>query len=166
MGNAVLRVPEELQGQVAAERLAGREEAINMRLIRFMGEQELRDLLAGRRLVNYKDHSKTGKNRTDSVGFCFFDTSETPEERMQYLTGIVSMDAVIEIETDQEMKKGYGEYADPENRTSLAEILMGVRPKSKTVTEYSTRKYSLNTVKLIRMGRPSLWPHRITWEAK
>ena len=134
-----------------------------MRYIRFLSKKELDKLLEGKTLLNYTNHNMQG-NRTDSVGFCFFDTSEPAEDRIEYLYGIVSMEAVIEIETDMEMKKGTGEYASPETRPTLEELLNGITYERELKTEYSTTKYSLDTVRLIRIGTPKLWPHRIEWE--
>ena len=134
-----------------------------MRYIRFLSKRELDKLLEGKTLLNYTNHNMQG-GRTDSVGFCFFDTSEPAEDRMEYLSGIVSMEAVIEIETDMKMKKGIGMYADPDARPTLAELLSGVTYGIKQKKEYSATKYSLDTVQLIRIGTPKLWPHRIEWK--
>ena len=135
-----------------------------MKLVRFLSLAELRALLEGAILENRTKHHTDHHSRSNSVGFCFFDDSVPPEKRMHYLTGVVSMDAVIEIETDMRLKKCYGWYRDPEKDagSGLPGMMLSDIPMQK-LTEYCTTKYSLKDIKGIRIGKPFLFPHRISW---
>ena len=55
-----------------------------MRLIRFMGSEELRKYLNGDKLINATKWRAAGM-ASDSRGFCFFDDSEPPEKRLPYV---------------------------------------------------------------------------------
>lgn len=50
-----------------------------MRYVRFMSIEELNKYLSGEKLKNNTVWRDRG-DKTDSVGFCFFDDSESPEE--------------------------------------------------------------------------------------
>lgn len=137
-----------------------------MRLIRFMSQGELDALLTGQTLHNTRDHHRYSGGRTNSVGFCFFDLSVSPEKRMEYLTGVVDMDAVVEIDTNAKLKKGQGIYRDPDqDEIYLIAVWLGsVEPPTVPVREYSLTEYSLNTCKVIRIGKPLPLEHKIIWE--
>lgn len=86
------------------------------RYVRFMSLEELRKYVRGEPLEN---HTHWG---CGSVGFCFFDTSVEPEKRMDYLTGVVDMQVVVEFErvAGPRMRKAYGAYRDPEKDDDLS----------------------------------------------
>ena len=96
-----------------------------MKYYRYMSAKEFNLLTAGCKLVH------TGKfhARTISNGFCFLgektnfsvwdeDGEEinftyTPEQCLLYLEGIVSDDVLVEFESEMELTKSWGTYADP-----------------------------------------------------
>lgn len=135
-----------------------------MRIIRFMSRNELSKLMSGQRLRNKTDHHAEYGGHTNSKGFCFFDTSVPPEARMKYLTGVVCMEAVVELETDMQLQEGYGMYRDPEKELPDLFSLLFTPVPMKKLKEYSISEYSLHTVRIIRIGLPKLWPHRIEWK--
>jgi hypothetical protein len=139
-----------------------------MRLIRFMSQGEFDALLAGETLHNTRDHHRYSGGRTNSIGFCFFDLSVPPEKRMEYLSGVVDMDAVIEIDTNAKLKKGQGIYRDPDQDEIylIAAWLGSVEPPTIPVREYSLTEYSLDTCKVIRIGKPLPLEHKIIWEER
>lgn len=67
-----------------------------MRYVRFMSEYELKRFQAGEELVNDSDWKKF--NKSESIGFCFFDDEVTPEKRMEYVSGVVNLDRVVVFE--------------------------------------------------------------------
>ena len=77
-----------------------------MNYVRFMSINELKKYLSGAVLKNSTDWKRRAKN-TGSVGFCFFDDSVEPAERLGYLTGVVNTEcvAVFERRSMEEMKK-------------------------------------------------------------
>ena len=135
-----------------------------MRLIRFMSQGEFDTLLSGKTLHNHRDHHRYSGGRTSSVGFCFFDLSVPPEKRMEYLTGVVDMDAVVEIDTNVKLKKGQGFYRDPAK--DVFDFFWPVTSDVplQRVREYSTTEYGLDTCKVIRIGKPLPFEHKIAWE--
>ena len=148
-----------------------------MKLIRFMGMPEFIAYLKGEDLENHKDWKMNG-SRTESVGFCFFDDSESPEYRLHYLRGIVDPAICVEFETAGpiNLKRAQGVYAKPEapmKSASLRGILRGLGSKKvKKVTEYSTEHYNMHTLKLVRAGIPDMrnyldykihWRDREAW---
>ena len=124
-----------------------------MVLIRFMSIQEMEKYLAGEVLRNNTTWKRI--NKTTSTGFCFFPAEPEPEQRLHYVSGVVSFDvvAVFELAAPIMLKKGVGKYRDPEQDTmqSLFEALY-TKPKMMEVEEYSLTEYSKQTLKLIRMG--------------
>ena len=67
-----------------------------VRYVRFMSEYELKRFQAGEELVNDSDWKKF--NKSESIGFCFFDDEVTPEKRMEYVSGVVNLDRVVVFE--------------------------------------------------------------------
>lgn len=120
-----------------------------MRYVRFMGIDELEKYLHGKTLINKTDWRKKAQC-TDSVGFCFFDDSVKPEERMEYLTGVVDLDcvAVFECADSRKLRKSYGRYRNPD-----IDKPMFLKPITMmTVPEYSVTRYSRDTMRLIKVG--------------
>ena len=124
-----------------------------MVLIRFMSIEEMDKYLAGEVLRN--DFPWKTLNKSTSRGFCFFPEEPAPEERLHYISGVVSFDVVGAFETMGPimLKKGTGKYRDPvqDNPKSLADALY-IRPKMMDVDEYSLTEYSNKVLRLVRMG--------------
>lgn len=120
------------------------------KLMRFMGVNELAAFLAGQELENHTDWRKKGQ-RTDSKGFCFFDLSEPPEERLKYLSGVVdrSFIAVFEVEDGVKLRESSGRYAIPGHGAVFP-------PPMQKKREYSTERYSSRTFKIERFGVTNL----------
>lgn len=123
---------------------------MKMELMRFMGVNELAAFLAGEELENHTDWSKKGQ-RTKSKGFCFFDLSEPPEERLKYLTGVVdrSFIAVFEVADGVKLRESSGRYAIPGHGDVFP-------PPMQNKLEYSTEQYSSRTFKIKRFGATNL----------
>lgn len=123
---------------------------MKMELMRFMGVNELAAFLAGEELENHTDWSKKGQ-RTKSKGFCFFDLSEPPEERLKYLTGVVdrSFIAVFEVDDGVKLRESYGRYAIPGYGCVFP-------PPMQNKVEYSTERYSSRTFTIKRFGVTNL----------
>lgn len=124
-----------------------------MRLVRFMGAEELRGYFAGTLLRNDTDWSEYGK--AGSIGFCFFPADPPPEERLHYISGVVTFLFVAEFEAAGPvlLRKSTGVYRDPteELPDSLAEAVLG-KLRTIEVEEYSTREYSRASMQLVRLG--------------
>lgn len=120
------------------------------KLMRFMGVNELAAFLAGEELENHTDWRKRAQ-RTDSKGFCFFDLSEPPEERMKYLAGIVdsSFIAVFEVADGVKLRESSGRYAIPGHESVFP-------PPMQKKREYSTERYSSRTFTIKRFGVTNL----------
>ena len=125
-----------------------------MRYVRFMSVNELEKFKQGEILINTIDWKGTSK--TQSVGFCFFDDSVSPESRIEYLTGVVNLDrvAVFERTDSRSMKKSVGGYRDP--KQDMPDKLFEALFKPVVimeVPEYSITEYSDKTMKLVRAGK-------------
>ena len=144
-----------------------------MKLVRFMSENELQKYMRGERLENRTDWRKAGWD-SGSKGFCFFDDSEPPEKRLEYVCGIVDTSLVAVFEPVGEVGElgiveSIGIYRDPvKDMPSLDDILMmRVDNVAKMqVKEYSTRCYNSQVLRLVRYGRPerSTQKWRINWQ--
>lgn len=120
--------------------------------MRFMGVNELAAFLAGEELENHTDWRKQAQS-TDSVGFCFFDLSEPPEERLKYLGGIVdsSFVAVFEVEDGVKLRESSGRYAVPGHSGDFV-----FPPPMQNKKEYSIERYSSRTFTIKRFGVTNL----------
>lgn len=108
-----------------------------MKLFRYMSKNEFNKLINGETLKNDKKHT----GFTDSVGFCFMEGEEgTAEYCYDFLSGIVSNEVLVLFETDKELKKGYGRYADPYG--SFFDTIMK--------TEYSITEYNKDIIKPLK----------------
>lgn len=67
-----------------------------MRYVRFMSVNELEKFKQGEVLRNNTDWSKRASS--GSVGFCFLGDNVKPEDRIEYLTGVVCMNRVAVFE--------------------------------------------------------------------
>lgn len=123
---------------------------MKMELMRFMGVNELAAFLAGEELENHTDWRNKGQ-RTNSKGFCFFDLSEPPEERLKYLAGVVdrSFIAVFEVADGVKLRESSGRYAIPGHGAVFP-------PPMQNKVEYSTERYSSRTFTIKRFGVTNL----------
>ena len=140
-----------------------------MKLIRFIGIEELRKYLGGETLTNTTEWRAAGQ-ASDSRGFCFFDDSEPPEKRLSYVSGIVDTDMVAIFETVPiakiDIHEGFGRYRDPEkDMPTLEELLTFTNMKFKKVREYSLTEYSNQILRLLKVGKPVRHTER-AWEIK
>lgn len=145
-----------------------------MRLIRFMGSEELRKYLNGETLTNTTEWRAAGQ-ASDSRGFCFFDDTEPPEERLPYVSGVVDTELVAMFETVPfakiDLHEGFGRYRDTErDLPTLPDLtlldLLTWDFKEKRVREYSTTKYNAQILQLEKLGVPERYPEgwRIKWK--
>lgn len=140
-----------------------------MKLIRFMGNEELRKYLNGETLTNTTEWRAAGQ-ASDSRGFCFFDDSEPPEKRLSYVSGIVDTDRVAIFETVPFAKidlfESFGRYRDTEkDMPTWEELLTFSNIRYKEVREYSLVEYSNQILRLMKVGKPTRgdgW--EIDWE--
>ena len=138
-----------------------------MRYVRFMSEYELKRFQAGEELVNDSDWKKF--NKSESIGFCFFDDEVTPEKRMEYVSGVVNLDRVVVFEHigGEPLKKSFGKYRDPERDISPKDLFEAIfKPTTPIdVPEYSTKTYSQNTMRIVKIGKvTSILGRKIKWE--
>lgn len=130
-----------------------------MKYVRFMGKEELKKYMNGETLHN-KTIWRESYGNSDSIGFCFFDDSVNPEERLKYLAGVVDMSAVAVFERTVEnpMRKSTGIYRDPENDTveNLLAAFLGEGIKTMEIQEYSIEEYSEKTMRLVKTGTPDI----------
>lgn len=140
-----------------------------MRYVRFMGEDEMKDYEMGATLVN---HTYWGaySEQNQSVGFCFFDDSVAPEERMEYLTGVVDMDVVgiFEAQPGKELHESYARYRDAKKDTldclDFFDMFIKKLPVM-TIREYCTESYNREELKLVKKGRvKNVVTREIEWE--
>lgn len=120
------------------------------KLMRFMGVNELAAFLAGQELENHTDWRKQAQS-TNSVGFCFFDLSEPPEERLKYLGGVVDSSFIAEFEVadDVKLRESIGRYAIPGHGDVFP-------PPMQSKKEYSIERYSSRTFTIKRFGVTNL----------
>ena len=126
-----------------------------MRYVRFMSIREFRNYEDGKTLENNVEWS-AGISKCGSKGFCFFDDSVKPEERIEYLTGVVDMDvvAVFEPFEDKKLEESYGMYRDPEK--DMPESIFNAffaPPPMMRIKEYCTGKYSIRDMRLVQVGK-------------
>lgn len=130
-----------------------------MKYVRFMGKEELKKYMNGETLHN-KTIWRESYGNSDSIGFCFFDDSVNPEERLKYLAGVVDMSAVAVFEraVENPMRKSTGIYRDPENDTveNLLAAFLGEGIKTMEIQEYSIEEYSEKTMRLVKTGTPDI----------
>ena len=129
-----------------------------MKLIRFMGSEELRKYLNGETLTNTTEWRAAGQ-ASDSMGFCFFDDSEPPEKRLSYVSGVVDTELVVTFEVVPfakiDLHEGFGRYRDTEkDMPTLEELLTFTNIKFKKVREYSLMEYNNQILSLLKVGKP------------
>lgn len=124
-----------------------------MKLYRFMSGGELERLLKGDRLENTSDWRAKGQD-SDSIGFCFFGADIPITKRIRYMTGVVSMDFVVEFETtmkwvSQNMKQSMAVYRDPWKDDLMSGMVLSQRN-----VEFSIQEYDRKMLKVLRLGKP------------
>ena len=112
----------------------------------------------------FSEITQTGQQElgSGSVGFCFFGDDVRPEDRIEYLTGVVCMDrvAVFEPIEGEPMRVSRGLYRDPEKDSFL-----GYPIATMYVTEYSITEYSNRTMRLVKVGKViDAFKRIIEWE--
>ena len=138
-----------------------------MRYVRFMGINEFRELCFGMKLENHTDWRKMAKS-SDSKGFCFFDDSVPPEERMEYLTGVVdlTMCVVFSLRAPIQMKAAYGRYRDPEKdkMPDNYEDIFTLHPDAmQKIKEYSIEAYDAKMMHIEQIGICKPFEGTIEW---
>jgi hypothetical protein len=83
-----------------------------MKLFRFVGEQELKKLLRGERIVPINSHKGRRTTFHDQNVIFFFEMSLGIKYAFEFVSGIVDTYAVVAVEHPFP-KRGYGTYADP-----------------------------------------------------
>ena len=120
-----------------------------MKVFRFMSQEEFEKYLDGEKLVNTTDH----RNKfSGSIGFCFFEYLDwtdnssihgiSPEYAYEFLSGVATMDVVAVFETDVQLNKSHGRYADPYG--SFFDTIW--------MDEYCTTEYDNESFHLIKYG--------------
>lgn len=119
-----------------------------MKVFRYMSKDEFDKYCHGEKLVNTTDHRK---KFSTSKGFCFFEYLDlddngidgiSPEYAYEFLHGVATMDIVAVFETDKEMTKSSGRYADPYG--SFFDTIW--------MDEYCTTEYDNKSFHLIKYG--------------
>lgn len=121
-----------------------------MKLYRFMSFEEFRKYYFNIELNNTINHNRDRKQKTNSIGFCFFRLLDCkPEKMFHSVTGIVDTDICAIFETDrQNVRKGMGRYCQEIENTFYRKIIY--------MNEYSTTRYDKNTFKLDSFAIP-IW---------
>lgn len=131
-----------------------------MKFYRFMSEREFIKMSAGCPMTNNNPHSN---RRTASVGFCFLGEKTeddngnvyTPESCIEFLSGIVSSDILVEFEGNEDvLNESYGVYANP--MTSDWDDFI-------TIPEYCTCEYDREMLVPTRYAIPGKRYHEYEW---
>lgn len=145
---------------------------------RYMCREELRKVLDGETLTNHKDHSLYGRH-TGARGFCFLEehtraedrkgntTFYNPVEASRFLSGVASMECLVEFETDPDsLRATAGIYADPQRDpepedATIADLMRMIIDTAQPekiekiiVAEFWTTEYSRDTMKPLRVYIP------------
>lgn len=133
-----------------------REGWASLYVMRCMSMEEFKRYQRGEILRNLSTHQDS---KTDAIGFCFFPVSkasETVEERIRYLAGIVSLDVVAVFATEPGiwLSHAHGWYRNPRldvkalNRLEVATNIMTKK------SEYCTTVYDKEMLSLVAYGTP------------
>ncbi len=116
---------------------------------RFMSDAEYQSLINGKVLYNNTNHRKKNKQRSSSVGFCFF--IEDPNDAVRWLGGVVDLDWCVTMEVDNGfLIQSCGMYAD-ENKWQKDKVLkVGDSIPMVKRKEYCRCRYSLKDVKILK----------------
>ena len=134
-----------------------------MKLYRFMSLDEMLAYSLGLTLHNNTDWRLRGQ-ASSSNGFCFFDDSVPPEERIPYVNGVVCMDVCVEFEMigPVSVTLSEGRYRDKNYTINPVDLLFG-EPKTVTIREYCMKSYSRDALRMVRFGRVNPARRKIVW---
>lgn len=129
-----------------------------MKLFRFMSFEEFKKFYYGEELINNTDHSKDNNNKTNSIGFCFFNYAQhKPEEMLHSVFGVATCNICCIFETDREnVRRSYGRYSQAIDKNTLDR-------RTIIAHEYCTTKYSKENFKLLQWAIPE-WSNWDNWE--
>lgn len=123
-----------------------------MILHRFCSEAEYAAYMRGETLENHTDHSRGGKGRNTSRGFCFFKGS--PCSWARRLNGLVDFDVLIIVEVSRtKVRESQGVYADWARDPGY-----GIPPRA-VFMEFCTENYSIDDFKLLDADRSYKYTH-------
>ena len=125
-------------------------------LMRCMSLAELEEYERGNILINKSRHRGQA---TNAVGFCFFPVSaqsDTVAQRIRYLAGIVSLEAVAVFRSKKKrFRKACGQYRNyKKDADSLRRLELSGYGETCQKTEFCTETYSNKTMDLIAVGVP------------
>ena len=127
-----------------------------MIVCRFMSAEEFIRYDMGETIRSNTDWFAIGNNST-SKGVCFFPADKIPPEaRMEYLTGVVTMQICAVFATSKKMHRSIGLYRDPVRDTLSWPVA------TMEVKELNTPSYSKRDFQLLRLGICCL-NHTIKW---
>ena len=129
-----------------------------MKLFRFMSFEEFKKIDDGEELINNTDHSKDNNNKTNSIGFCFFNYAQhKPEEMLHSVFGVATCNICCIFETDRKnVRRTYGRYSQAIDKNTLDR-------RTIIAHEYCTTKYSKENFKLLQWAIPE-WSNWDNWE--
>lgn len=129
-----------------------------MKLFRFMSFEEFKKFDDGEELINNTDHNKDNNNKTNSIGFCFFNYAHyKPEEMLHSVFGVVTCNVCCIFETDRKnVRRTYGRYSQAIDKNTLDRRII-------IAHEYCTTKYSKENFKLLQWAIPE-WSNWDNWE--
>ena len=129
-----------------------------MKLFRFMSFEEFKKFDDGEELINNTDHSKDNNNKTNSIGFCFFNYAQhKPEEMLHSVFGVATCNICCIFETDRKnVRRTYGRYSQAIDKNTLDR-------RTIIAHEYCTTKYSKENFKVLQWAIPE-WSNWDNWE--
>lgn len=129
-----------------------------MKLFRFMSIEEYNKYCNNEELKNTTDHSTDRNNKTNSIGFCFFNYAHyKPEVILHSITGVATIDICVIFETDRKnVRRTYGRYSQAINKDSL-------QRRTVIAHEYCTTEYNKDKFKLLKYAIPD-WFNWDNWE--
>lgn len=125
-------------------------------VMRCMSKEEFARYKNGETLRNLSTHSG---QKTDSIGFCFFPVGhacERIEDRLHYLSGIVSMDVVAVFATKPGvwLTKSTGWYRNPDFDAAAMRRLEVATSILTRKIEFCTTVYDKDMFDLVGWGKP------------
>ena len=129
-----------------------------MKLFRFMSFDEFKKYCNEEELINNTNHNKDNNNKTNSIGFCFFNYAQyKPEEMLHSVFGVATCNICCIFETDREnVRRTYGRYSQAIDKNTLDR-------RTIIAHEYCTTKYSKENFKLLQWAIPE-WSNWDNWE--
>ena len=129
-----------------------------MKLFRFMSFEEFTKYCNEEELINNTNHNKDNDNKTNSIGFCFFNYAHyKPEEMLHSVFGVVTCNVCCIFETDRKnVRRTYGRYSQAIDKNTLDR-------RTIIAHEYCTTRYSKENFKLLQWAIPE-WSNWDNWE--